>query len=149
VLFPSLTPDVFLGTTLHFPSADRRYRGRPVAAAHLAIVSIALLTWINVRGVRTAAFIQDDADGDQDRGPRRADFAGHHVREKRGAIAANFGANFWAGGGLTLAVLPVIGAGHGRLAVLDGCVEQCRLASGELKNPEKDIPSQWAPACWS
>src|SRR5256712_1094165 len=58
VLWPQLTPDVFLGTTIKFPD--------PIGAIQVglswqrifAIASILLLTWVNVRGVRTAAFIQ-------------------------------------------------------------------------------------------
>ena len=54
VLWPWLSPDVFLGTTIRFPD--------PIGAIDVglspqrifAIASIALLTWINVRGVRTA-----------------------------------------------------------------------------------------------
>src|SRR2546427_1871109 len=58
VLWPQLTPNVFLGTTIKFPD--------PIGAIQVglswqrifAIASILLLTWVNVRGVRTAAFIQ-------------------------------------------------------------------------------------------
>src|SRR2546425_290737 len=55
-------------------------------------------------------------------------------------IAANLGANFWAGGGLTLAVLPVVGAAMvGSLFSMDAW-NNVGFASGELKNPERDIP---------
>src|SRR5207247_199257 len=57
-----------------------------------------------------------------------------------GTIAANLGANFWAGGGLTLAVLPVVCAAMvGSLFSMDAW-NNVGFASGELKNPERDIP---------
>src|SRR5881394_3554118 len=58
VLFPSLSPDVFLGTTVHFPQPIGDIAVGLSPQRIFAILSIALLTWINVRGVRTAAFIQ-------------------------------------------------------------------------------------------
>src|SRR6266498_111060 len=58
VLIPGLTPDVFLGTTLHLPQPIGDIAVGLSPQRIFAIASIALLTWINVRGVRTAAFIQ-------------------------------------------------------------------------------------------
>src|SRR6185437_19754 len=55
------------------------------------------------------------------------------------ALAANFGSNFWAAGGLTLAILPVVGAAMvGSLFSMDAW-NNVGFASGELKNPEKDV----------
>ena len=60
VLFPALTPDVFWGVTLHLPSGaiDVGLSWQRV----LAIVSILVLTWINIRGVKTAAALQGSQD---------------------------------------------------------------------------------------
>src|SRR5439155_8716312 len=56
------------------------------------------------------------------------------------AIAANWGANFWAGGALTLSVLPVVGAAMvGSLFSMDAW-NNVGFASGELTNLEKDVP---------
>src|SRR5207247_2490000 len=55
-------------------------------------------------------------------------------------LAANWGANFWAGGALTLSVLPVVGAAMvGSLFSMDAW-NNVGFASGELTNPEKDVP---------
>src|SRR3989475_7017259 len=56
VLFPALSPDVLprLGTTPHLPPAIGGVAGGVSLHRLLAIASIVLLTWINVRGVRTA-----------------------------------------------------------------------------------------------
>src|SRR5438094_864765 len=60
VLWPGLSPDVLpgLGTTLHLPLPIGDIAVGISPQRVFAIGSIVLLTWINVRGVRTAAFIQ-------------------------------------------------------------------------------------------
>ncbi len=60
VLWPGLSPDVFpgLGTTVHLPQPIGDIAVGISPQRIFAIGSIVLLTWINVRGVRTAAFIQ-------------------------------------------------------------------------------------------
>src|SRR5467141_2149645 len=57
VFFPSLSPDVLpgLGTTLHLPQPIGDIAVGISPQRLFAIASIVLLTWINVRGVRTAA----------------------------------------------------------------------------------------------
>src|SRR5574341_1192814 len=52
VLVPAISPDVFVGTTLHFPQPIGDIAVGLSWQRVLAIASIALLTWINVRGVR-------------------------------------------------------------------------------------------------
>src|SRR4029077_1585927 len=58
VFWPALSPDVFLGSTLHFPQPSGDVAVGLSPQRLLAVLSVALLTWINVRGVRTAALIQ-------------------------------------------------------------------------------------------
>jgi len=140
VLFPWLTPDVFLGTTLHFPQPIGDIAVGLSAQRIFAIASIALLTWINVRGVRTAAFIQTTLTAIKTAALAGLILLGITIGRNALAIAANFGANFWAGGGLTLAILPVVGAAMvGSLFSMDAW-NNVGFASGELKNPEKDLP---------
>src|SRR5213076_2382497 len=57
-LFVALTPDVFLGGTIAFPQPIGPITVGLSPQRLLAIGSIVVLTLINVRGVRTAAFIQ-------------------------------------------------------------------------------------------
>src|SRR5438477_8580040 len=62
------------------------------------------------------------------------------IRRNSAAIAANFGPNFWPAGGIALAIVPVIGAAMvGSLFSMDAW-NNVGFASGELKNPEKDLP---------
>src|SRR6266511_3756796 len=140
VLIPGLTPDVFLGTTLHLPQPIGDIAVGLSAQRIFAIASIALLTWINVRGVRTAAFIQTTLTAIKTAALAGLILLGITIGRNALAIAANFGANFWAGGGLTLAILPVVGAAMvGSLFSMDAW-NNVGFASGELKNPEKDLP---------
>src|SRR5467141_2235003 len=57
VLWPALSPEVLpgLGTTLHLPQPIGDIAVGISPQRLFAIASIVLLTWINVRGVRTAA----------------------------------------------------------------------------------------------
>src|SRR5690606_23728710 len=58
VLFPGISADVFFGTTVNFPAPIGAVEVGLSAQRVLAIATVVLLTWINIRGVTTAAFIQ-------------------------------------------------------------------------------------------
>src|SRR6266542_3137518 len=123
VLFPSLSPEVFLGGTIAFPQPIGPIAVGLSPQRILAIASIAVLTWINVRGVRTAAVIQTAL-----------------TMIKTAALAANFGEHFWPAGGLTLSLVPVIGAAMvGSLFSMDAW-NNVGFAGSELKDPKKDLP---------
>ncbi len=142
VLWPGLSPEVIpgLGTTVHFPQPIGDVAVGVSPQRIFAIVSIALLTWINVRGVRTAAVIQTSLTAIKTAALAALILLGLTIGRNAAAIAANFGPNFWAGGALSLSVLPVIGAAMvGSLFSMDAW-NNVGFASGELKNPEKDLP---------
>src|SRR5438034_5944636 len=140
VLVPALSPNVFLGSTISFPQPIGDSQVGLSAQRIFAILSIALLTWINVRGVRTAAFIQTSLTVIKTAALAALILLGVSVGRNAAAIAANFGGGFWPAGGLTLAALPVIGGAMvGSLFSMDAW-NNVGFASGELKNPEKDIP---------
>jgi APA family basic amino acid/polyamine antiporter len=142
VLWPGLSPDVLpgLGTTLHLPPPIGDIAVGISPQRIFAIGSIVLLTWINVRGVRTAAFIQTTLTAIKTASLAALILLGITIGRNAEAIAANWGANFWAGGALTLSVLPVVGAAMvGSLFSMDAW-NNVGFASGELKNPEKDVP---------
>jgi APA family basic amino acid/polyamine antiporter len=140
VLFPALSPDVFLGTTIRFPDPIGEIAVGLSPQRIFAILSIALLTWINVRGVRTAAFIQTSLTAIKTAALALLIILGITIGRNAGALAANFGAGFWPAGGLTLSVLPIVGAAMvGSLFSMDAW-NNVGFAAGEFKNPEKDIP---------
>jgi len=142
VLVPSLSPDVFLGTTIRFPDPIGPIAVGLSPQRIFAILSIVLLTWINVRGVRTAAFIQTSLTAIKTAALAGLIVLGITVGRNAEAIAANFGPppGFWPAGGLTLAMIPVVGAAMvGSLFSMDAW-NNVGFASGELKQPEKDLP---------
>src|SRR5438874_2245241 len=140
VLWPWLSPDVFLGTTLHVPAPIGDIAVGFSRQRIFAILSILVLTWINLRGVRTAAFIQTSLTLIKTTALAALILLGLTIGRNAEAIAANFGANFWPAGGFTLAIVPIIGAAMvGSLFSMDAW-NNVGFASGELKNPEKDLP---------
>jgi APA family basic amino acid/polyamine antiporter len=104
VLIPGLTETVFLGGTVG------KYQFGLSWQRALAIVSVILLTWINARGVRTAALIQTTLTVIKTAALAALIVLGITIGRNAGAIAANFGAGFWLEGGFTIALLPAIGA---------------------------------------
>ncbi|HWC74914.1 MAG TPA: amino acid permease, partial [Gemmatimonadales bacterium] len=142
VLWPGLSPDVIrgLGTTLHIPQPIGDIAVGISPQRIFAIASIVLLTAINVRGVKTAAFIQTSLTAIKTAALAGLILLGVTIGRNAEAIAANFGANFWAGGALTLGVLPVVGGAMvGSLFSMDAW-NNVGFAGSELKNPEKDLP---------
>ena len=138
VLVPGLTPDVFFGTTLHLPSG-------PIEIGLswqrvLAIASIVLLTWINIRGVRTAAMLQTVLTVIKTSSLALLILIGFTIGQQADAVAANFGPAFWPVGGMTLGMVPVLGAAMvGSIAAAD-LWYQIGFSAGEMKNPVRDIP---------
>src|SRR2546428_3054465 len=104
VLFPALTPDVFLGTTLHFPAPIGDIAVGLSAQRIFAIASIVLLTWINVRGVRTAAFIQTTLTAIKTAALAGLILLRLTVWRNAAAVAANFGDHFCPAGGIIVAL---------------------------------------------
>ena len=140
VLWPALSPDVFLGTTIAFPQPIGSIQVGFSPQRIFAILSIVLLTWVNVRGVRTAAVIQTSLTAIKTAALAGLILLGLTIGRNAAAIAANFSGNFWAGGALSLSILPVIGAAMvGSLFSMDAW-NNVGFAASELKNPEKDLP---------
>jgi basic amino acid/polyamine antiporter, APA family len=138
VLVPGITPDVFFGATVHLPSG-------PIAIGLsrqrvLAIASIMLLTWINIRGVRTAAVLQTLLTVIKTSSLALLILIGLTIGRHADAVAANFGPGLWPAGGVTFGMLPTLGAAMvGSIAAAD-LWYQIGFAAGEVKNPVRDIP---------
>jgi len=140
VLFPALTPDVFLGGTINFPQPIGPITVGLSPQRVLAVASIVVLTWVNVRGVRTAAFIQTSLTVIKTAALAGLVVLGLTIGRNAAAIAENFGAAFWPAGGLTLALVPVIGAAMvGSLFSMDAW-NNVGFAGSELKDPKRDLP---------
>ena len=112
VLLPSLSPDLWpgLGTVVMLPQPIGTIQVGLSPQRVFAILSIVVLTWINVRGVRTAAIIQTSLTAIKTAALAGLIVLGISIGRNATALAANFGPGFWPAGGLSLALLPVIGA---------------------------------------
>ncbi|HWP38776.1 MAG TPA: amino acid permease [Gemmatimonadales bacterium] len=138
VFVPALSPEVSLGFTLSLPSGPIQVGLSPQRI--FAIVSVIVLTWINVQGVRTAAIIQTSLTIIKTAALAALIVLGLTIGRQAEAIAANFGGNLWPAGGFSLALLPMIGAAMvGSLFSMDAW-NNVGFASGEMKNPTKDLP---------
>jgi basic amino acid/polyamine antiporter, APA family len=138
VFVPALSPDVFLGTTINLGSGPIQVGLSPQRI--FAIASVILLTWINVRGVRTAAVIQTTLTAVKVATLAGLILLGVLIGRNAEAIAANFGSNFLPAGSLTLAIWPVIGAAMvGSLFSMDAW-NNVGFAGSELKDPKRDLP---------
>ncbi|MHB1191800.1 MAG: APC family permease [Longimicrobiales bacterium] len=138
VLFPSLSPDVFLGFTLTLPSGPIEVGVSPQRL--LAIASVILLTWVNAQGVRTAALIQTTLTAVKALALAALVLLGVSIGRNPEAWSLNFGSGFLPAGGLTLATLSIVGAAMvGSLFSMDAW-NNVGFASGEMKNPAKDLP---------
>jgi APA family basic amino acid/polyamine antiporter len=134
VLFPSLSETVFLGGHVGGYSLGVSWQRL------FAILSVVVLTWINVRGVRTAAIIQTTLTAVKTAALVGLIVLGITIGRNADAIAANFGANFWPANGFAFALLPVIGAAMvGSLFSMDAW-NNVGFASAEMKHPERDLP---------
>ncbi|MBI2535632.1 MAG: amino acid permease [Gemmatimonadetes bacterium] len=138
VLFPALSPDVFVGGTVQLPSGPIEVG---LSAQRLfAILSIVVLTWINYRGVKTAAFIQTSLTAIKVATLAGLVLLGAALFRKPEVVAANFGGAWLPEGASLSAFLPVIGAAMvGSLFAMDAW-NNVGFAADELKNPAKDIP---------
>src|SRR6266542_2326933 len=141
VLWPQLTPETLpgLGTTIHFPLPIGDILMGVSPQRLLAIASIILLTWINVRGVRTAAIVQTSFTVTKTAALAVLIVLGLTIGRNAAALAANFGANFWATGGVAVGATAIGAAMVGSLFSMDAW-NNVGFAAGELKQPERDLP---------
>src|SRR6266550_1215168 len=138
VFFPALSPDVFLGTTINLGSGPIQVGLSPQRI--LAILSVIVLTWINVRGVKTAAVIQTSLTAIKTTALAALILLGIMIGRNAAAIDANFGPAFWPAGGLAAALWPVIGAAMvGSLFSMDAW-NNVGFAGSELKDAKRDLP---------
>src|SRR5256885_55289 len=101
VLWPQLTPETIagLGTTINFPDPIGPILVGISPQRLFAILSIVVLTWINVRGVRTAAIVQTSFTIAKTAALAALILLGLTIGRNAPALTANFGAKFWATGG--------------------------------------------------
>src|SRR5436309_1177011 len=139
VFWPGLSPDVFFGFTMHFPRPIGDIAVGLSPQRILAVLSVALLTWINVRGVRTAALIQTSLTAIKTGALALLILLGITIGRNAEALAANFGGNFWATGGAAVGLGTIGAAMVGSLFSMDAW-NNVGFAGSELKNAQRDLP---------
>src|SRR5438093_3044101 len=140
VFWPGLSPDVFFGFTMHFPRPIGDIAVGLSPQRILAVLSVALLTWINVRGVRTAALIQTSLTAIKTGALALLILLGVTIGRNAEALAANFGGNFfWATGGAAVGLGTIGAAMVGSLFSMDAW-NNVGFAGSELKNAQRDLP---------
>jgi APA family basic amino acid/polyamine antiporter len=154
VLVPGLTPDVWLSLG-HIPApGDALFAllGHPSTHPEaieigvswqrlLGIGIVLLLTWVNVQGVRTAAWIQTVFTAAKVLALAALIGLGLTIGRHASALAANFGSgHFWGAAPLTLAVLPVVGAAMVGSLFSSDAWNNVAFAAAEVKNPRHNLP---------
>ena len=140
VLIPGLTPDVFLPLgQIHLPGAADAIQLGLSPQRIVAILSILLLTAINIRGVTLGAAIQTVFSVAKVGALAVLVVCGLTFFRQPDVAAANF-SNFWGTGDWTLAVVPVIGAAMvGSLFSADAW-NNVTFAAAEVQNPTRNLP---------
>src|SRR2546426_6475841 len=138
VLWPGLSATV-VGGTIRFPDPIGPIVVGVSPQRIFAIASLVVLTAINIRGVKTAALVQTSFTVIKPAALAALIVLGVTIGRNTAALAANFGANFWATGGVAVGATAIGAAMVGSLFSMDAW-NNVGFASGELKNPERDVP---------
>jgi APA family basic amino acid/polyamine antiporter len=141
VLVPSLTPDVFLPLgQIRLPGAAEAIQLGLSPQRVVAIVSILLLTAINIRGVTLGATIQTVFTAAKIGALALLVICGLTLWRQPEIAAANF-SNFWGTGEWTLALLvPAIGAAMVGSLFSSDAWNNVTFAAAEVQNPTKNLP---------
>jgi APA family basic amino acid/polyamine antiporter len=152
VLFPGVTPDVFLrlgsfrspGEALfalfgHAPATTSMIEIGVSWQRVLGIATVLLLTWINVQGVRLGAWIQTVLTAAKVLALGGLIVLGLTIGRQAEAAALNFG-HLWEPQGLTLAVLPVLGAAMVGSLFSSSAWNNVTFAAAEVEDPQRNLP---------
>ena len=137
VVFPRLSADFLIGTTVMLPTGPITVGLSPQRLA--AVASIALATWINLRGVKTASVVQAVFTLIKVSAVLLLVGLGLTIGRNPAAMAANFGANFWP---TTVDSQTAVAFGLaliGPLFAMDGWYALC-FAGAELEDGERSLP---------
>ncbi|MGH2524421.1 MAG: amino acid permease, partial [Anaerolineales bacterium] len=105
----------------------------------VGIGTVLILTWINVRGVKEAAWIQVVLTTAKVVALGGLILLGLTIGRDLEAVSANFG-NFWGSASLSLALLPMIGAAMVGSLFASDAWNNVTFAAAEVKNPQRNLP---------
>ena len=148
VLWPSITPDLYAW----FPSADVCIGllgcTDPANAIKLglspqrliALISIVLLTWINLRGVREAKIVQTTLTVVKTGALILLILAAVTLGRNATAVSANFGANFFGSVDITSVFVVAFGAAMIGSLFSSDAWNNVTFAAAEVHNPQRNLP---------
>ena len=149
VLWPSVTPDLYRW----FPSADMCVAAMgctdPANAIKLglspqrliALISIAVLTWINLRGIREGKLVQTTLTVVKTGALILLILLAVTIGRNATALSANFGAgNFWGSVDVTGTFVVVFGAAFVGSLFSSDAWNNVTFAAAEVQNPQRNLP---------
>jgi basic amino acid/polyamine antiporter, APA family len=140
VLVPSLSPDVFLSLgSIHLPGASDAIQLGLSPQRVVAVLSIFVLTAINIRGVTLGAAIQTVFSVAKIGALAVLVLFGLTVWRQPQVAAANF-SNLWGTGDWTLAMIPVFGAAMVGSLFSSDAWNNVTFAAAEVQNPSRNLP---------
>ena len=152
VFWPQISPTVFLSLG-HVPSlGDLLFTlvGRPPATPQVieigvswqrivGIGTVLLLTWVNVQGVRTGAWIQTVLTAAKVVALGGLILLGLTFGRQAAAVSQNFGA-FWGTQSFGMMLLPVVGAAMVGSLFSSDAWNNVTFAAAEVQNPRRNLP---------
>jgi basic amino acid/polyamine antiporter, APA family len=140
VLVPGVSPDVFLPLgQLRLPGAADAIQLGLSDQRVVAMAMIAVLTALNIRGVRLGAAIQTVFSVAKVGALAALVLFGLTLFRQPAVAAANF-SNFWGTGDWSLAVLPVIGAAMVGSLFSSDAWNNVTFAAAEVRDPTRNLP---------
>jgi APA family basic amino acid/polyamine antiporter len=140
VLIPSVTPDVFLRLgQLHLPGASEAIQLGLSPQRLVAMLMIAGLTALNIRGVTLGAAVQTVFSVAKIGALAVLVLLGLTIFRQPDIAAANF-SNFWGTADWTLVVVPAIGAAMVGSLFSSDAWNNVTFAAAEVRDPTKNLP---------
>jgi APA family basic amino acid/polyamine antiporter len=148
VIWPAITPDRYGW----FPQADICFRALgctdPSAAIRLGLtpqrlaglVTVWLLTWVNLRGVREGKFVQTSLTVVKTGALALLIILGFTIGRNATAIMANFGKSFTAGPSWSTAFVLAAGAAMVGSLFSSDAWNNVTFAAAEVHNPRRNLP---------
>ncbi len=106
----------------------------------VAISMLVLLTWVNTRGVRTGAAVQNTFTFAKVAALLGLVFLGVVFGRHADAVTANFGANFWEGADWTFATIRLVGVAMVGALFSSDAWNNVTFTAGEIRNPRRNVP---------
>jgi len=134
----------FAGVFFPWISADNVLLDFGIARIHMqqivGIAVILVLTWVNTRGIGMGALVQNVFTVAKVGALLAMVALGLALGRNETAVAANFGANFWANADWTWAVVSITGVAMVGSLFSSDSWNNITFLAGEMKNPRRDLP---------